>query len=239
MANVKSGGFNKNVFKKLTDMESKSFWFSNRNSLILYYLKKYFPEMKNYLEIGCGTGYVLSAVKQAFPNCNINGSELYEEGLEYAKERVPNVNLFQLDAVNMEIKETYDVFGAYDVLEHIFDDEKVITNLYNSLKNYDITITGGLITVPQHMFMWSNADDSAQHVRRYSQKEIRAKLEKAGFKVLRITGFVSLLFPFMLFSLLVYRKKTNASNELCPPFWLNCIFSWVMKIELVLILMKN
>lgn len=232
----KSSGFNKQSFKILVNSESKSFWFRNRNYLILYYLNKYFPNMKNYLEIGCGTGYVLSAVKQKFPNCSINGSELYEEGLKYAKTRVPDANLIQLDAVKMEEKNIYDVFGAYDVLEHIFDDEKVIENLYQSLINYnDGFVRGGIITVPQHMFMWSNTDDAAQHVRRYSQKELRSKLEKAGFKVVRITGFVSLLFPFMLFSRVVNKKKVNTVNELSIPNWLNCFFSLIMKIELVLI----
>lgn len=134
----KSGGFHTEAFKNLFEAEEKSFWFTNRNNLIIYFLKKYFPDMKNYLEIGCGTGFVLNAVSKAFPECSVTGSELFEEGLNYAKERVPNAKLIQLDASKLVEKNVYDVFGAYDVLEHIPDDEKVMENLNFTLKNNTI-----------------------------------------------------------------------------------------------------
>ena len=234
------GGFNKDAFKPLAEAEAKSFWFTNRNRLIVWCLRKYFPSMKDYLEIGCGTGFVLKAVHESFPECRCRGSELFAEGLEYARERVPDAELIQLDAVNMTQKDAYDVFGAFDVLEHIPEDTKVMDNLYTAIK------WGGVITVPQHMFMWSTEDDYACHVRRYSQKELRQKLEEAGFHVERMTGFVSLLFPFMMASRLLGEKRKadnakelayNAGSELTLPSWLNVMFSAVMKIEFLLIRM--
>ena len=86
------------------------------------------------------------------------------------------------------------------------------------------------------MFMWSASDDRACHVRRYSQKELRHKLEAGGFTVLYMTGFVSLLFPCMMASrLLGKKKKTGGGDELHLPLWLNSIFAFVMKIEMVLL----
>lgn len=228
------GGFKETAFKDLFEREEKSFWFNSRNKLILYFLKKYFPDMNKYLEIGCGTGFVLRAVEQNFPACKVSGSELFEEGLKYAKIRVPNANLIQLNAVEMDTKAEYDVFGAFDVLEHIKEDEKVLKNLYGSIVT-TIQKTGGVITVPQHMFMWSSSDEEACHVRRYSQKELRTKLEAAGFKVERMTGFVSLLFPFMMVSRLLNGKRKYVSDELSLPVWMNAIFSFIMKIEFFLI----
>ena len=230
------GGFKETAFKDLFEREEKSFWFNSRNKLILYFLKKYFPDMVRYLEIGCGTGFVLRAVEQNFPACKVSGSELFEEGLKYAKIRVPNANLIQLNAVEMDSKAEYDVFGAFDVLEHIKEDEKVLSNLNGVIDNSTIQVNrGGLITVPQHMFMWSSADDEACHVRRYSQKELRAKLEATGFKVERMTGFVSLLFPFMMVSRLISGKQKKGGAELSLPAWMNAIFSFIMRIEFFLI----
>lgn len=85
------------------------------------------------------------------------------------------------------------------------------------------------------MFMWSSADDEACHVRRYSQKELRTKLEAAGFKVERMTGFVSLLFPFMIVSRLIGGKQKKGGAELSLPAWMNAIFSFIMRIEFFLI----
>ena len=137
------GGFKETVFKDLFEREEKSFWFNSRNKLILYFLKKYFPDMNKYLEIGCGTGFVLRAVEQNFPACKVSGSELFEEGLKYAKIRVPNANLIQLNAVEMDSKAEYDVFGAFDVLEHIKEDEKVLSNLNAVIDNFTIQVNRG------------------------------------------------------------------------------------------------
>lgn len=244
----KSGGFKTSTFEELFESE-KSFWFTARKRLIIYFLKKYFPDMKDYIEIGCGTGFLLQAVYDNFPNCKITASDLFLEALDYAKKRVHGVNFIQLDSTKMTEKEQYDGFGAFDVLEHINEDELVMKNLYNSLKNSTSEIcSGGVITVPQHMFMWSVADEENCHVRRYSQKELRRKLEKAGFKVERMTGFVSLLFPCMIISrffLGTKRKKESekldfpvwmkGNGELNLPAWMNAIFSFVMYLEFILL----
>lgn len=227
------GGFNENNFSRLFESEEKSFWFNNRNRLIIYFLKKYFFDMKDYLEVGCGTGYVLNAVAKNFPCCRITGTELFEEGLKYAKQRNPQAVLFQLDIEKQEANNKYDVFGAFDVLEHIKQDENALGNLFNSLK--ETNETGGVITVPQHMCLWSVNDERACHVRRYSQRELKNKLVKAGFKIKRMTGFVSLLFPLMYISRLLKRKNVQDNDELHLPSFLNFIFSIVMKIEFLLI----
>ena len=130
--------FNPSGFEHLYNSESRSFWFNARNKLIVWFLNKYFnkPDGKNsdikYLEIGCGTGYVLQAVRKAFPEWKITGTELFEEGLAFAKKRIPDVRLMQLNALEMNLDESFSVVGAYDVLEHIQDDEKVMNNLYKA-----------------------------------------------------------------------------------------------------------
>ena len=85
----------------------------------------------------------------------------------------------------------FDAIGAFDVLEHIVDDEMVLRETNKALKSGG----GLLLTVPQHQFLWSAADESARHVRRYSSRDLREKVERAGFKVIRMTSFVSFCYP--------------------------------------------
>ena len=76
------------------------------------------------------------------------------------------------------------------------EDETVLRQVAKALR------PGGrlLITVPQHQFLWSATDETAHHVRRYScQSDLRAKTERAGFHVLRVSSFVSFLLPLMLY----------------------------------------
>jgi hypothetical protein len=60
---------------------------------------------------------------------------------------------------------------------------------------------GGIIlTVPQHPFLWSKFDEFSHHVRRYRARDLKSKIERAGFRIVAETSFVSLLFPLVVLS---------------------------------------
>jgi SAM-dependent methyltransferase len=103
----------------------------------------------------------------------------------------------------MPYEREFDVVGAFDVLEHIDQDREVLAGIRKALR------PGGalLITVPQHPWLWSPADDYAHHVRRYTRGELRGKLRDAGFEVARLTSFVTILLPAMLASRVLRRGR--------------------------------
>lgn len=234
------GGFKPEAFEKLASLEETSFWFKARNQLIVWMLKKFTLKNKQtaslgkYLEIGCGTGYVLKGVKLAFKNTEIYGSEIFLSGLEHAKNRIENATLMQMDARKIPYKEEFDVIGAFDVLEHIKEDDKVISEVYRALK------PGGyfIATVPQHEWLWSKMDDYACHERRYKAIELQQKMKSAGFEIVKTTSFVSLLVPLMLLSRSQKRHKQaefDPVSELALPKALNLTLYIVMKLEIGLI----
>jgi hypothetical protein len=56
-------GFSSALFKKLAELEEKSFWFRSRNNVIINLFSKYSgSESGIFLEIGCGTGYVIQGI---------------------------------------------------------------------------------------------------------------------------------------------------------------------------------
>jgi SAM-dependent methyltransferase len=226
-------------FKKLFELEENNFWFRSRNRIIQTLFKKYSKKNQNveFLEIGCGTGYVLKGLER-FPDVSLTGAEIYIEGLRFARMRLPDIEFIQLDATNMPFENQFDYIGAFDVLEHITEDEVVMKNVFKSLKS------GGVffISVPQFMSMWSYLDDIAFHKRRYSKKEILTKLKNAGFTITYHTSFVFSLFPLMTFSRWLKRnKKVNeiSDDEITREFNLNPvinrIFESVLKIDEFLI----
>lgn len=223
-------GFRPEAFAQLAALEAQNFWFRARNRLIMWALKKHFPNMQRFLEIGCGTGYVLKGVERAYPAATLVGSEIFSVGLPYAASRVSSAELIQMDARHIPYVEEFDVIGAFDVLEHIDEDEEVLAAMLRALRP-----GGGLaITVPQHPWLWSSADEYACHVRRYKVDELRAKVLRAGFKIEFETSFVSLLLPAMLASRFSRKKaKSNdeALSELDLPTWLNWMFEKIMDLE--------
>ena len=49
------------LFKVLERVEDENFWFRSRNRLIQWALDRYFAQAESLLEVGCATGFVLSA----------------------------------------------------------------------------------------------------------------------------------------------------------------------------------
>lgn len=223
-------GFKQDDFSKLAEVEEKNFWFEARNQLIIWALKQYFPLATNFLEIGCGTGFVLSGIQKAAPKLKLNGSEISAVGLEFAKQRINNASLFQMDARQIPFVEEFDVIGAFDVLEHIQEDQQVLAQLHQAVQP-----NGGIIlTVPQHQFLWSQQDEYAHHVRRYNALDLKKKVIGAGFEIIKITSFVSLLLPFMLISRFLKRKKVenyDSLSELKLSTSLNLIFEKILCFE--------
>lgn len=202
-------GFEAHYFGPLAEMEAGNFWFRSRNRLLIWALQRYFPEAKNFLEIGCGTGFVLSGIRKALPELELCGSEVFSSGLSFAAERLPGIELFQMDARRIPFRDEFDVVGAFDVLEHVEEDEEILDQMYQATRKRG----GILVTVPHHPFLWSQADDYARHVRRYKTQELKDKVKRAGFDNVRITSFVSILLPLLIIS----RFKQRLTREDFDP----------------------
>ena len=138
-----------------------------------------------------------------------------------------------MDARDIPLRAEVDVIGAFDVLEHIEEDVEVLGQMHQALKPDGLLV----ISVPQHRWLWSPADDHAHHVRRYTARELRAKVTGAGFDIERSTSFVSLLLPMMLLSRLLMRRRTEVDpiDEMRMPALLNAVLYRLMRLETALI----
>lgn len=137
-----------------------------------------------------------------------------------------------MNLLQMEDVEKYDAIGAFDVLEHVEDDKKAFIGLARALKPDGFLV----LTVPQHMWLWSGTDQVACHVRRYEAQDLRDKLKSAGFRVIQCISFVSLLLPLMV----LIRRASIGRNwdplaELRVHRFVNLFLATVMKIEKILI----
>jgi len=200
-------GFKPEYFARLAEIEESNFWFRARNELIQWALRNYFPDAKSFFDVGCGTGFVLTGIREGFPRMRLVGSEIFADGLVFAKARLPNVELYQMDARHIPFECEFDVVGAFDVLEHLAQDESALTQMFKAARPGG----GFLATVPQHRFLWSASDQHAKHQRRYNRAELRRKVESAGFQIERITSFNSLLLPLMICSRM-QRKRDQDVN---------------------------
>lgn len=228
-----SDGFPPGAHEHLFQAEQGHFWFQSRNKIVLWSLAQYFANATTFLEIGCGTGFVLYGVHSDFPQIELHGSEVYERALQFAQHRVPGANFYQMDARHIPFSDHFDAIGAFDVLEHVEDDQSVLTEMFKAVKK-----PGGgiIITVPQHRFLWSVVDEFSCHFRRYSAPELRAKVEKSGFRVVKMTSFMTLTLP-LLFSARLRQRRVAVQDfdplsEFRIPSAVNHVLESVLAFEL-------
>jgi SAM-dependent methyltransferase len=218
------------------------FWSSSRNRLfkrIVYNHLKSTGKTK-YLEIGCATGEFIRQIVEN-ENLEITGSEIYLKALVHAQKNFPNVNFIQYDVTRGVIGEEFDLIVAFDVIEHIEDDTAAILNINKMLGKNGCMI----ITVPQHMFMWSNLDKILHHKRRYSRRELVTKLQENGFDISYTTSFLFILFPLMLISRIIDKGRSQTQADKIDnsalkkrvnfPNFLNRIFDLLMRVDEILI----
>lgn len=221
---------------RIAKLEATSFWFRCRNQIIMQVLNHFFPSPENLLEVGCGTGFVLAHIAKSLPGIDLVGAEAYPSALEYAKERVQDAELVQLDIYRLPYSEEFKIVGAFDVLEHMSDDMSALRQIYGATQKGG----GVILTVPQHPWLWSALDDMAGHKRRYTRQGLKNKVEAAGFKVAYMTSFITLLLPLMIISRLKKGpqrklKSDTVQCELNLSKPLNAVFISICSLEFLLI----
>ena len=233
-ANYPDGGF------ELTDKSGESsFWVRSRNRLFkrIVYDHLVSTGKTKFLEIGCGTGGFIQQIVEN-ENLEITGSEIYLKGLLYAKKNLPNVDFIQFDVTQGVIGEEFDLIVAFDVIEHIENDVAAISNINKMFHKGGVLI----MTVPQHMFLWSKLDEIVKHKRRYSRRDLVAKLQENGFDINYCTSFLFVLFPLMLISRMFDKGRDQSQSDEVAlekrvkfPNVLNWIFDHLMRIDEALI----
>ncbi|RJQ32482.1 class I SAM-dependent methyltransferase [Candidatus Parcubacteria bacterium] len=113
----------------------------------------------------------------------------------------------------------FDLVIASDVLEHIKDDKKAVSEVYRVLKH------GGtfIFMVPAFQFLFSSHDKALGHYRRYSKETVKNLI--GNFRNLKIFYWNSLLLPPTFILRLMKKKSEPKIDYIAMPNFLNfCLF---------------
>jgi SAM-dependent methyltransferase len=205
------------------ECEDRYWWFLGRKVILAEVLRALLPpgRSRRVLDVGCGSGATLVVLQEFGPVMGLDPAWL---ALQFCRERGLR-DLLQGEASFLPLQAgRVDLLTLLDVLEHIPDDHAALRELHRVLAPDGWL----LLAVPAYQFLWSEHDEALSHCRRYTAPELRAKVEEAGFTVVRLSYAITALFPlavvFRLAQRLLKRRREPKTALIEPPGLINRFF---------------
>ncbi len=180
-----------------TSVEDAHWWYRERRQIIERELRRLSPGKA--IEIGASGGGNCRVLQKH--GWDVLATEYLEAGVEIAKSR--GLNAIQADARDLPLpSESFDLLVAFDVLEHVEEDDQVAAEIRRVLR------PGGtaLVAVPCDMRLWSEHDVLSGHFRRYDRDGLTKVIEGAGLAVESLWSWNVLLRP-------VVKMRRNGSSK--------------------------
>jgi glycosyltransferase involved in cell wall biosynthesis len=167
------------------------------------------------LEIGSGIGNLTRALVRG--RSRYTATDLSNEYLARLASRFPqrpNLETRRLDLTNPADFEPLagqmDTVICLNVLEHIEDDALGLRNIFSALAS------GGraIVLVPEGQSVYGSIDVALGHFRRYSEAELKTKMEAAGFVVERVVRFNRVSRPAWFVSGRILKRTSLDLNQM-------------------------
>jgi SAM-dependent methyltransferase len=164
------------------------------------------------LNVGAGQGTFTNRLTQL--GYEVVSTELGNVALSALRDRVVG-EVVDADATHLPFEDrSFDAVVLGEVLEHVEEDGRALKQAARVLKS------GGalIVSVPRNPSWFSDSDRWAGHVRRYTRANLIARVEDAGFDVLRTSAWG---FPFSaLYHRTIYERAVRrraAETSTLPP----------------------
>ena len=198
-------------FAEYAVIEDTHWWFRGRRKIFEQVLAQLAAphERMRILDIGFGTGAMLTFLERFG---TVLGMDMSAEAVRFARTRCDRPMLLG-DITRIPLPDgALDLVTACDIVEHVDDEEGAFAELARVCK------PGGhmLVTVPAFQFLWGNQDVVSHHRRRYRLGPLQRSIENAGFRIVILSYFNSLLFPIVAAIRVVRRLRGEAYDGEVP-----------------------
>jgi len=188
-------------FDTLRAMQERHFWYRGRHRFILHVTRRAVRDLPggrkpDAVDLGGGCGgwvrYLAAHAGDDFGEIALADSS--PKALALAADVLPPASRrYQIDLLNLQWSERWDVAFLLDVLEHIDQDEAVLGQIRRALR------PGGhlIVATPALERFRSSLDDMTHHVRRYARRDIERIAHRAGLEPILSRYFMFFLSPLV------------------------------------------
>jgi SAM-dependent methyltransferase len=167
------------------------------------------------LELGAGIGNLTRHIVQH--RRSYVATDIDEEHLARLRTRFqnrPNLRMEHCDLTKPEdfspFVQQMDTVICLNVVEHVEDDGLALANIASTL------VEGGraIVLVPQGQSVYGTLDEVLGHQRRYSEEELKSKMERAGLQVEKMIRFNRITRPAWYINGKLLKKRTFGRLQL-------------------------
>jgi SAM-dependent methyltransferase len=155
-----------------------------RNVLII--ISKYISNehSKSVLEIGTGSGFLISILENTYPKIIFKGLEYDDRLVELTKTKTIKANIIQGNAESFDLKQKFNLIVSLQVIEHLYNPEAMIDCVSNHLADDGVFIltTPNLGCISDRIMKDKWHGYRLDHVSLKSRKEWDKLLLEKGFK---------------------------------------------------------
>ena len=217
------------LIRAMLDADEHHWWYRGRRAIIAGELARLsLTAGGRVLDAGCGSGRTMVDLARYGP---VAGIELNEDAAAVARDRGDfDVRIGRIEELPWDA-ERFELITCLDVVEHTPDDVRALSELRR------VSRRGGwlLVTVPAYPALWSRHDEANHHHRRYTRPALAAAADAAGWQVVRLTSFNSLLLAPAALVRLAQRNRpasrAHTTNLDIGPHWLNRLLEWPLRAE--------
>lgn len=214
----------KSEYARMAEREKTYWWHLGRLRIVQTYINRAVTNKKKVklLNVGCGTGGTIDVLEQFGTVDNV---DISKDAIDFMKKhgykRITKVTDIKLPFNG----KTYDVVGAFDVLEHIEDHVGALKEWSRVLKEDGAIV----LTVPAYQWLWSDHDVSLHHKRRYTVGRLKQAAKEAGLKPTKLSYAIVFSLPlvvsFRVLNKVLGRKTDSETSYVNVPNWVNDLFS--------------
>ncbi len=212
------------------------FWMVWRIKFLLKLLDYYKITLNKKLKImdlGCGNG-ILSNQLEMIRKIKIDRIDSDYRTLKNNKNVKGKLICYNVSNKINKLKKSYDMIFLFDVIEHVKNDKKFLSDTLFHLKK------GGylIINVPSLQFFFSKYDHVIGHLRRYDKNSIKNLVKRLKIQTITVDYWGIFLLPLLILRkviLFFYNKKDV--DKIVKKGWetnkyLNIFFKYVLELEL-------
>jgi len=189
------------------------FWVRRRFNVLQELAGDLIVSSKEMAEIGCGHGLLQRQIEDAYGR-EVAGFDLNEYALRQNVSRRSAVSCYDVFQMEPALRSRFDVIFLADVLEHISDEDGFLAVLL-----FHLAPEGKLVlNVPAGQWAYSEYDQAAGHVRRYSISTLQETAARGGLRVQEWTYWGLPLVPTLVLRKLWLKGKRDEGGIISSGF---------------------